>query len=242
MTTPPQVPAPAASGQKLPKAGFIWAPIIFVLTGVIGVGMFVGSFFALASMITDFKTVDAGSTAELSLGKGEWYVFAGATTQFGVNQVSVVITDPSGNRVSQNSNPDDWSSSTNDMKYESIGSFDVPSQGTYTVEVSGPSGSKAKIGQISLGLFLFLLIGGIVVGAIGFVVAVIVLVITLVRRSRIKRRNAGPATWAPPTGAPGVPPPPAAVPPSPPSATPPSPPTAPPTPPTPPAPPAPPAG
>jgi hypothetical protein len=228
MTTPPHVPAPTRP-QKLPKAGFIWAPIVFVLSGIIGIAMFAGSFVALASMISDFKTVDAGQTTDLQLGSGEWYVFAGAGSSFGLSQVSVSITDPSGVQVVPKSTSDDYSSTTNGTQYQSIGSFDVPSAGSYTVEVAGPSGTRAKIGQISLGLFLGLLIGGIAVGAIGFVVALIILIVTIVRRSRIRRRTSGPATWSPPTGTPGVPPPAAGT-----IAPPPMPPTAPPAPPAPP--------
>jgi predicted lipid-binding transport protein (Tim44 family) len=132
-------------------------------------------------------------------------------------------------QVVPKSTSDDYSSTTNGTQYQSIGSFDVPSAGSYTVEVAGPSGTRAKIGQISLGLFLGLLIGGIAVGAIGFVVALIILIVTIVRRSRIRRRTSGPATWSPPTGTPGVPPPAAGT-----IAPPPMPPTAPPAPPAPP--------
>jgi len=210
MTTPQQVPAPAPA-QKLPKAGFIWGPIIFVVTAIIGISMIVASFVVIANTISDFKTVDAGSTAEVKLGSGEWYVFAGAGSSLGLRQVQVSITDPSGDQVLPKSNSGDYSSDSDGMQYQSIGSFDVPTSGTYTVEVTGPTGTTAKVGQIPLATFLVLLIGGIAIGALGFVVALVVLIIAIVRRTRAKKRLSGPTTWAPPTGTPGVPAPAAAT-------------------------------
>lgn len=183
---------------KRSNAGFIWAAVIFVLTTAIGIGMVVSSFLVLASSISGFKAVDAGEISKVQLGKGEWYVFGGASTTFGMQQITIDITDPSGSQVVPNTSATSYSADDNGMKYESFGSFDVKSAGTYTVRVDGPPGTTARIGQISLLSFIGLLVGGIAIGSLGFVLALVVLIVTLVRRSRSKRTMATPVAPGPP--------------------------------------------
>lgn len=251
MTTPTPTPPPVAP-QKLPKAGFIWGPIIFVVTAIIGISMFATSFIVLANSITDFRSVDAGQTVEMRLGTGEWFVFGGGPSRSALREVNVYITDANGDVVTPKPSSDTYSAENDGMRYESFGSFDVTTAGVYSVEVQGPVGTNAKIGQISLGSFLALLIGGIVIGAIGFVVALILLIVTAVRRGRAKRAlfatqygavgaapvsPAAPSAPMPPPVAPvQYPPPPPPAPPAPPAPpvvptdqTPPPPPPAPPT-------------
>ena len=212
---------------KRSNAGFFWAVAIFIITAAIGIGMVVGSFFVLASSITGFRSVEAGETAELRLGTGEWYVFGGASTTAAMQLINIEILDPLGDQVVPNSNATSYSADNNGMSYESFGSFDVDRAGVYTVTVDGPVGTSAKIGQISLGGFIGLLGGGIAIGTIGFVIALIVLIVTIVRRSRSKRTMAppmAPFTPAPPAPSSALPPPSPAAPPAPAPALPPPPP------------------
>ena len=190
-------------------AGFLWAAAIFVLTSAIGVAMIIGSFFVLASSITGFKAVEAGQSTTMQLSTGEWYVFGGASTSIGMSAITIDIVDPNGVRVVPNTSASSYSADDNGMKYESFGSFDVKTAGTYTVTVDGPTGTSARIGKISLAGFIGLLVGGIVLGAVGFLVALVVLIVTIVRRTRAKRVMAPPAPGAPgsPVGSPPLPPP-----------------------------------
>jgi hypothetical protein len=190
---------------KRSKAGFIWAAAIFVVTSAIGIGLVIGSFFVLASSISGFKAIDAGETSKVQLGTGEWYVFGGASSTFGMGQITIDITDPSGAQVTPNTSAATYSADDNGMKYESFGSFDVKTAGIYTVSVDGPAGTTARIGQISLLSFIGMLVGGIAIGALGFVVALIVLIVTLVRRSRSKRTMAPPMRSGPPPAPPAPP-------------------------------------
>lgn len=201
-----EIPPQPVVLPKRSNAGFFWSAAIFVLTAVIGIGMVVGSFFVLASSITGFRSVDAGETAELRLGTGEWYVFGGAATAAGMQMINVEILDPSGRQVVPNSNATSYSADDDGMSYESFGSFNVDRAGVYRVTVEGPVGTSAKIGQIALGGFIGLLVGGIAIGTIGFLVALVVLIVTLVRRSRSKRTPVPPGALgsmaAPPVVAP----------------------------------------
>ncbi len=217
-----QIATPPIVVPKRSKAGFIWAAAIFVLTSAIGIGLVIGSFVVLASSISGFKAIDAGETAKIQLGTGEWYVFGGASSSVAMGQITINITDPSGAQVTPNTSASSYSADDNGMKYESFGSFDVKTAGIYTVSVDGPAGTTARIGQISLLGFIGMLVGGIAIGALGFIVALVVLIVTIVRRSRSKRTMAPPlppaAPPAPPlaTATPVVTPPPPA-PPAPPS-------------------------
>lgn len=200
-----QLATPPIVVRKRSKAGFIWAAAIFVVTSAIGIGLVIGSFFVLASSISGFKAIDAGETSKVRLGTGEWYVFGGASSSFGMGQITINITDPSGAQVNPNTSAASYSADDNGMKYESFGSFDVKTAGIYTVSVDGPAGTTARIGQISLFGFIGMLVGGIAIGALGFVIALIVLIVTIVRRSRSKRTMAPPMrpgpTPAPPAAA-----------------------------------------
>ena len=189
---PPSMPV------RLPKAGFIWAPVVFVLTAVIGLALIVLSVGTIANAIADFKTVDAGQTLEVELSKGEYHVFAGGPTSSARTGVSVGITDPLGRQVSPKDSSDSYSAEVDGSRYESIGSFDAVTAGIYRIEVQGPAGSSARIGEIPIGRSIGLMVGGIVVGAVGFVVALIILIVTIVRRGRIRRSSTGPGMWTAP--------------------------------------------
>ena len=189
---PPSMPA------KLPKAGFVWAPAVFVITAIVGLALIVLSVGTIANAIADFKTVEAGQALEVDLSKGEYHVFAGGPTSSALAGVSVGITDPRGTQVSPKENSDSYSAEVDGSRYESIGSFDAVTAGIYRIEVQGPAGSSARIGKIPIGRTVGLLVGGIVVGSVGFVIALIILIVTIVRRGRIRKSFAGPGAWTAP--------------------------------------------
>jgi hypothetical protein len=189
---------PQSRPTNLPKSGFIWAPIIFVVTGVIGIMMIVLSLGTIANTIGGFKSVDSGQSIEVKLSKGEYFVFAAGPTSTVISGVSVGITDPRGEEVLPKENSASYSAEVDGTRYESIGSFDVTTTGTYTVQAQGPAGSSASLGQIPAAKAFGLLAGGIAVGSLGFVLALVVLITTIVRRNRAKRNFVGPVTWSAP--------------------------------------------
>jgi hypothetical protein len=194
VTLPTQM-GPSSAASSLPKVGFIWAPVIFVLTTIVGITLIVLSVGTLANAIADFETVGAGQTLEVDLSKGEYHVFAGGPASSALAGVSVGITDPRGAQVSPKERSDSYSAEIDGSRYESIGSFDAVTAGTYRIEVQGPVGSSARIGKMPIGRTIGLMIGGIVVGALGFVTALVILIVTIVRRTRIQRSFAGPAAY-----------------------------------------------
>ena len=220
MTTPIPTPPASSTSVRKPLVGFIIAPAIFVLTTIIGIALIVMSISTIANTIDGFEAVDAGQTRRIALSTGEYYVFAGAATESATNAVEVMIFDPSGVSVSPNYGGSSYSADSGGQYFASIGSFDATVAGIYTVEVSGPPGTTARIGKVPAGRIVALLVGGIVVGTLGFVAAVIVLIIAIVRRSRATMRARAAMVGAP-LAAGSVPPPPAPSPASPPTAMPP---------------------
>lgn len=250
MATPGTIPA----NPKLPKAGFWWALGIFIVTAIVGVVMIIISIGTIANAIGDFRRIDVPGTSALQLDTGEYWVFAGTPGSSSASAllVDVVVTAPDGSTVRLSSDFNTYNADSNGTNYTSLGKFKVDRAGTYEFETDGPSSATLRVGKLPIGKFVGLLVGGIAIGALGFLIALVLLIVTFVRRSSAKKRLAAaypgaygtPPPYVPPTQgavAPPVMPPPSPAPPTmpPPQATPPStpppPPAAPSTPPPPPA-------
>ena len=197
--------AGAASPQKPSKTGIIWAIAIFVVTAIVGIVMIVVSIGTIANSINDLQKVSAGQTQQLTLSPGDQYVFVVAPSKAGINQVQVTIVDPSGDRLVPSDTGNSYSGNSSDGNgdsFRSLGYIKVTTTGTYTVTVDGPTGSSVRVGEIPLARTLALLFGGIAIGGLGFVIALVILIVALVRRGKVKKANralaAGVAPGAPP--------------------------------------------
>ena len=197
--------AGAASPQKPSKTGIIWAIVIFVVTAIVGIVMIVVSIGTIANSINDLQKVSAGQTQQLTLSPGDQYVFVVAPSKAGINQVQVTIVDPSGDRLVPSDTGNSYSGNSSDGNgdsFRSLGYIKVTTTGTYTVTVDGPTGSSVRVGEIPLARTLALLFGGIAIGGLGFVIALVILIVALVRRGKVKKANralaAGVAPGAPP--------------------------------------------
>ncbi len=220
--------AGAASPQKPSKTGIIWAIAIFVVTSIIGVVMIVVSIGTIANSINDLQKVSAGQTQQLTLSPGDQYVFVVAPSKAAISDVQVSIVDPDGDRLVPSDTGNSYSGNSSDGNgdsFRSLGYIKVTTTGTYTVSVDGPTGSSVRVGEIPLARTLALLFGGIAIGTLGFIIALVILIVALVRRSKVKKANRalayGGAPAAPPAYGqqPPAPAPPAPAPPAPPAAT-----------------------
>jgi hypothetical protein len=195
---------PGGPVAKKPKwAGIIWAISIFVVTAIAGIVLIAVAIATIANAIDDLQEVDAGDTRELTLEPGDQYVFIGADNERELRQVSVTVLDPDGTPIRPRSSDNTYDSTSDGTTFESVGYIDVDTTGVYTVSVEGPPGSTVRIGEIPIGRFVGFLVGGIAIGAIGFIVALVIFIVALVRRSRVKKENRA-AAWAA-SGGPGGP-------------------------------------
>jgi hypothetical protein len=195
---------PGGPVAKKPKwAGIIWAISIFVVTAIAGIVLIAVAIATIANAIDDLQEVDAGDTRDLTLEPGDQYVFIGADNERELRQVSVSVLDPDGVPIRPRSSDNSYDSTSGGTTFESVGYIDVDTTGVYTVSVEGPPGSTVRIGEMPIGRFVAFLVGGIAIGAIGFIVALVIFIVALVRRSRVKKENRA-AAWAA-SGGPGGP-------------------------------------
>jgi hypothetical protein len=188
---------------KKPKwAGIIWAISIFVVTAIVGIVLIAISIGTIANTVDDMESVDAGETRDVTLSSGDQYIFLGADTKRELNQVEVLVVEENG-EIPDLEGGTTYTAENSDLAFESIGYIDVDITTTYTVTVTGPPDSTVRIGKVPIGRIVGFLVGGIAIGAIGFIVALVIFIVALVRRSRVKKENRA-AAWAA-SGGPGGP-------------------------------------
>lgn len=186
---PPVAGAPAAvPPEPLPKGALIAAPIVFVVTAVAGIVMIALALVTVVNAVGDFRQVRAGETRTLMLDPGDWYVVAGGP-RGSVAGTSVTVVDRAGRAPARVADPASVNVDLNGDHYEAIGAFRVPSTGAYRVTVDGPPGAEARIGRVPITRFIVLLVGGIGVGGLGFLAALVLLIVGLVVRSGAKQRR-----------------------------------------------------
>jgi len=197
-------PVNTQSPPKLPKAGFWVALVIFLVSAIVGIVMIVVSVGSIANTINDFAEIDVPQSAQVQLSSGEYWVFEGTTlNSLAAGSVDVTVTDPNGSSLNLSSDFNQYNATSSGQQFTSLGKFNVPSAGVYTFETAGPSDATVRVGRLPISRIVGLLFGGIAVGAIGFLVAVILFIVTLVRRGSAKKRRVAagyPAAGAPPTG------------------------------------------
>lgn len=219
-TTPPAFPpgSPTGSPPKLPKAGFFWALGIFVVTAAAGVVLIALAVTSIVDTVDGFERIDVPGRDEVRLEAGDNWVFAGGDSGTAADLVDVTITAPDGSTLTLTQDDFAGADTTSDgQQFSPLGFVDVPVAGTYVFETDGPPGSTVRVGTLDLARIVGFFIGGFAVGGLGFVIALTLLIVTLVRRGSAKKRQraaayAGAPAYpgAPPTGYPGTPPPPTA--------------------------------
>ena len=183
--------APAYTAPpKLPKAGFFWALGIFLVTAVIGGVLFVLGIRQLVDDIDGSQRISAPGQDDLQLETGDAWVFASVPFGSAEDLVNVRITDPNGatQTLSQETIPTS-SANTDGEQFVPLGFFSVDTPGTYRFEIEAPEGTDVRVGTLALGKMLGFIFGGIGVGFIGFVIALILLIVTLVRRGSRKKQQ-----------------------------------------------------
>lgn len=181
---------PAPAPAKLPKAGFFWALGIFVVTAVTGIVLVVLGVRQFVDDIDGSRPISAPGEDSLQLEEGDTWVFASVPFGSAEEQVNVRITDPDGatRTLSQETVPT-GSASTDGEQFVPLGFFSVDTPGTYRFVVDAPEGTEVRVGTLSLGTLVAFVFGGMAVGFIGFVIALIILIVTLVRRGSRKKQQ-----------------------------------------------------
>lgn len=197
----------AVQKPKPSVAAAILIPVaIWIVTSVIGGVFIVMGVQAVSSAVDDLERAPVGGDGQVELEAGDQRVFLegdGVNDIFGPDAL-IGITDPDGNAV----DVELYGSGTS-LTYDLGGhegtatwTFDAPTDGTYTVNLQT---SESAVEGVAIGkdnpvtAWVGMGVIGIAIGSIGFLIAIVVLIIMLVRRGRSKKRLApAPGSYPPP--------------------------------------------
>lgn len=205
------VPSPAprteAVGKQPSTAGYWIAAAVFVLGTVGAIVWFVVSIVNTVNLPNDFDRFSVPGERTVRLEEGEWVLYheyRGATTGFAPDP-EVVVTGPDGEEVPVRPITFEETYEFGGREGRAFGRFDAEVAGSYTIEASGEPGGRGE--RVAVGRFIDFssalgIVGAIIVGTLAFLVALTVLIITLVRRSRWKKLSGPPRATPPPYGGP----------------------------------------
>lgn len=192
----PRVPVSETGGKKVSPAGYWIAGAIFLVGGIAALVWFVVVIVGAINAPNDFARVRVPGQMRVELGTGEWYLYHEAPgiqdSRGSFPAPNVVVTDPAGDKVLIRSSGTSYNYETTDHEGESIGSFEARTAGVYTVEVSGTAapGRSVAVGRSLFSGAVPGILGSIGLGAVAFLVALVLLIVTLVRRGKAKRARA----------------------------------------------------
>jgi hypothetical protein len=251
-TTAPPVPG----GATVSSAGYWIGGAILLLGCGAAIVWFVVVIVGLVNAPDDFDRVRVPGRTVVTLDDGDWMIYQeypGADSGRFLAPPQVIVTGPSGRDVSLRTVSSSYTYTTGSREGMGLWEFTAPTAGAYTIETSvvgEPTLSGNQTVAIGRPLFDTSEIGGIVgslaLGAVSFLVGLVILIVTIVRRGRARRRAqpalapygavpygmpppgaapyGPPGGWSPPASAGWTPPPPSpSPPPAPPPMAPPSP-------------------
>jgi hypothetical protein len=236
----PIVPPPPSGGGNVSSAGYWIGGAILLLGCGAAIVWFVVVIVGLVNAPDDFDRVPVPGSTIVTLDDGDWMIYQeypGADTGRFLAPPRVVVTAPNGRDVSLRTVTNDYSYSTGSREGIGLWEFTASTAGAYTIDTSvvgEPTVSGNQTVAIGRPLFDTSEIGGIIgsmaLGAVSFIVGLVILIVTIVRRGRARRRGQPalapygavpygmPPPGSPPHGAPGAwtsaPPPPTAPPPA----------------------------
>lgn len=207
---------PPSAGRLDPLSPSGWWYVLGITVGVAGIclaiGIGVATFTAFVDHINDFVRIDVPGTETVTLDAGKYIVFLeypGAGDDFSTTpSVDFNITDPDGDPVAIASFFGSQTYNADSHEGEALFTFTAQESGRYTVSSEGEFATIA-IGE---GLFggLFAGIAGAAASAfIGVVAALVIMIITAIRRSSSRTRRqlslVQPSAPGYPPGAPAYP-------------------------------------
>jgi hypothetical protein len=188
-----------------PSSAGVWIGLVMMLLSFASCGagcVLAGSEIADAADTAERVDVPASQTYDMEA-DAAGIIIGLAPTASDAKDIEVSLTDENGTAV-EVSTSSSFSSSTTESKGDSVevlGTFEVKKAGTYTLNATGPAGTRVAILNISIGAILGKFFGGIGIGLVLFLVGLILAIVTGVRRSRAKKKAATVGSFgAPPPG------------------------------------------
>lgn len=198
--------------KKVGAGGCLVSIVLLVLSVAAFIGIFVWATLGVVDELQSAPSVPLGSSGTVNItNTGTQFLFLGNLDGGGTIPVldpDVVVTDPSGNDVRVTASTTTSSGSSGSGSFRSIGEFNAATAGAYTIDVSGSTGASSRGAKVyvtnlnlgNLGAKILLAFG---VGGTLFVLALIVGIMWLVRRSKNKSSGIPPYQGGYPPQGPG---------------------------------------
>lgn len=205
-------PAPQTVRKLKPGVAGYWVGGALVLFGIVGaIVWFVVGLIGISNTVDDFQRVpaDGGGTVTLD-GDTSYviYVEDRSTSRFATD-VRLALTDPGGDQVDLRTYESEFDYDFSGRSGTAFFTFRSDEAGTYAI-VSESASQRATlaVGSSLAGDLVWTIAMPFVIGGLGFLVGIILIIVTLVRRSGDKKRRDARAlpTAAPPPGFPPAPP------------------------------------
>ncbi len=190
----------ANNGSPKLKPGMlgVWLGLLMML---LGLGSCIGG-----PVLAGIDVVSAAEDAEkVALPANELYEFpaasAGMVMAFDAkaSDIDATLTNNATGEVItlESASSMTSSGSSGSTQFEVVGGFSTDEAGEYTLTATGPEGASIGIANISPKDLLVKLFGGIGIGAVLFLLGLIWMIVTLVRRSKAKKKGGVPQGGAP---------------------------------------------
>lgn len=188
-----------ASSLQKPKPGVaaaILVPLgVWILFSAVAVVILIGGITSIEGTVDDFDRVAADDTGhEVDLDAGDYRIFAegpNANEEYFTPSVVVTVTDSAGNDVPTGFYVGSLRYGAGGHEGTAVYTVDIPQDGTYTVTASSADGrvrnvalgTENPLATVGVAIALFFVVGGI-----GFLIALILLIVLLVKRGRSKKQ------------------------------------------------------
>lgn len=198
----PTTVAPGARPKRPSPLGYWLGALILAGGGIAAMIWMTTTIFGVFGAVENYPRVPVPGEATISLDPGTYKVFAeypGATTDFGIplGVGAVDVTGPRGEVVAVESPQMHETYSWNGREGRAVAEFTAATGGDYDVKVSTSSTGTSRFTQATVGKGIDAsvagkIVGAIAAGAVAALIGVVLIVVTVVRRSRWKRAYASP--------------------------------------------------
>jgi hypothetical protein len=187
--------------------------VVAALVFVVGLVAFAGFlFFRLRDLDEGFRQVVVPGSSDIVLDEpGTWTIYRETGSSVGgkyygyadLTGLEVVVRTPSGETVTLTAPGVNENYTIGGREGVAIFRFEAPAPGVYQLEARYPAGREGSEGVLAVGRMfmtnlLITIFGGIGIAMTSFTLALVIAVVTFVRRYRAKRRLASPPVVYPP--------------------------------------------
>lgn len=203
-------PSPHATRKLKPGVAGYWIGGALVVLGIAGaIVWFVVGLIGISNAVDDFERVPAEGGGIVALDDNKAYVIYiedRSTSRFAPS-VRVTLTDPSGDSIDVQNYASDFTYDFGGRAGTAVFTFRSDEAGDYTLaSESSPSRANLAVGPSLASNLVWTIAMPFVVGGIGFLAGIILIVITLIRRSGDQKRRRAQSTPMAPPGFPTSPP------------------------------------